>query len=98
MDDPEMYADEGHTMAWACFQHTRLEFAPGARYQYSSMGILLAVKHVQANLLYATLGDLVAAFPKGSRRLTGNRERMGFMFDHDDVVQKHPQKQYKTAA
>jgi len=53
---------------------------------------------VLANVLYATLSDLVAAFRKGARRLTGNRERMGFMFDHDDVVQKSPQKQYKIAA
>jgi transposase len=53
---------------------------------------------VLANVLYATLGDLVAAFRKGVRRLTGNRERMGFMFDHDDLVQKSPRKQHKIAA
>lgn len=53
---------------------------------------------VIANVLYATLNDLVAAFRKGARRLTGNRERMGFMFDHDDVVQKSPRKQHKNAA
>jgi transposase len=53
---------------------------------------------VLANVLYATLSDLVAAFRKGARRLTGNRERMGFMFDHDDLVQKSPRKSYKIAA
>ena len=53
---------------------------------------------VIANVLYATLNDLVAAFRKGARRLTGNRERMGFMFDHDDVAQKSPRRQSKIAA
>ena len=42
---------------------------------------------VLANVLYAGLPDLVAAFRKGVRRLTGNRDHMGFMFDHDDVTQ-----------
>ena len=55
-------------------------------------------RSVIANVLYATLNDLVAAFRKGARRLTGNRERMGFMFDHDDVVQKSPRKPYNIAA
>jgi hypothetical protein len=53
---------------------------------------------VLANVLYASLNDLVAAFRKGARRPTGHRERMGFMFDHDDLVQKPPQKPYKIAA
>ena len=53
---------------------------------------------VLANVLYTTLNDLVAAFRKGARRLTGDRERMGFMFDHDDLVQKSPQQRHKIAA
>jgi transposase len=53
---------------------------------------------VLANVLYATLSELVAAFRKGARRLTGDRERMGFMFDHDDVVQKSPRSHRKLAA
>jgi hypothetical protein len=53
---------------------------------------------VLADVLYATLSDLVAAFRKGARRLTGNRERMGFMFDHDDLMQKPPRKPQKIAA
>ena len=53
---------------------------------------------VLANVLYATLGELVAAFRKGVRRSTGNRERMGFMFDHDDLVRKSPNNQLKKAA
>lgn len=53
---------------------------------------------VLANVLYATLGELVAAFRKGVRRSTGNRERMGFMFDHDDHRLNSPQKQNKIAA
>lgn len=43
---------------------------------------------ILANVLYASLDDLVAAFRKGVRRLTGRRERMGFMFDHDDLTQE----------
>lgn len=53
---------------------------------------------VLANVLYANLGDLVAAFRKGASRLTGNRERMGFMFDHDDLMQKMPLKTRRVAA
>ena len=53
---------------------------------------------VLANVLYATLNDLVAAFRQGARRLTGDRERMGFMFDHDDLVPKTPPQHYKSAA
>ena len=41
-----------------------------------------------ANVLYDTLDDLVAAFRKGVTRLTGNRDHMGFMFDHDDLTQE----------
>jgi transposase len=43
---------------------------------------------ILANVLYASLDDLVTAFRTGVRRLTGNRERMGFMFDHDDLTQE----------
>jgi transposase len=53
---------------------------------------------VIANVLYVTLDDLVAAFRKGVRRLTGNREQMGFMFDHDDLVPKPQRQQQKVAA
>src|SRR2546430_13584221 len=53
---------------------------------------------VLANVLYATLSDLVAAFRKGVRRLTGDREHMGFMFDHDDFVPKSPGKHQRFAA
>jgi len=53
---------------------------------------------VLANVLYATLSDLVVAFRKGARRLTGDRERMGFMFDHDDLVQKSTPRHRKIAA
>lgn len=53
---------------------------------------------VLANVLYATLDDLVAAFHKGVRRSTGNRERMGFIFHHDDVTLEIQAKQRKLAA
>lgn len=43
---------------------------------------------ILANVLYQSLDDLVAAFRKGVRRMTGKRERMGFMFDHDDLTQE----------
>ncbi len=41
---------------------------------------------VLANVLYKTLDDLVTAFRKGVRRSTVKRERMGFLFDHDDLL------------
>jgi transposase len=53
---------------------------------------------VLANVLHTTLGDLVVAFRKGVRRLTGNRERMGFMFDHDDLTRKRPANPSRIAA
>jgi transposase len=53
---------------------------------------------VLANVLYKTLDDLVAAFRWGVRRATVKRERMGFMFDHDDVRQEIAQELKKRAA
>jgi transposase len=43
---------------------------------------------VLANVLFQSLGDLVDAFRRGVGRINGHRERMGFMFDHDDVLGK----------
>ena len=43
---------------------------------------------VLANVLFATLDDLVQAFRRGVARVNGRRDRMGFIFDHDDVQQK----------
>ena len=40
----------------------------------------------QANVLFETMDDLVAAFRRGVLRVNGHRDRMGFMFDHDDVL------------
>jgi transposase len=53
---------------------------------------------VIANVLYTTLDDLVTAFRKGARRLTGKRERMGFMFNHDDVLPKPVRQNCRIAA
>lgn len=41
-----------------------------------------------ANVLFVTLEDLEAAFRKGVGRVNGQRDKMGFMFDHDDLLQK----------
>jgi len=47
---------------------------------------------ILANVLYRNLDDLVAAFRTGVRRLTGQRERMGFMFDHENRTPRtHPE-------
>jgi transposase len=43
---------------------------------------------VLANVLFADLEDLVGAFHTGIGRINGHRDRMGFMFDHDDVLGK----------
>lgn len=53
---------------------------------------------VLANVLYGNLSELVAAFRKGARRLTADRERMGFMFDHDDFTQQLKARRRKPAA
>ena len=39
-----------------------------------------------ANVLFTTIDDLVAAFRRGVRGVNGRRSRMGFIFDHDDVL------------
>ena len=43
---------------------------------------------VLANVLFKTVNDLVAAFRRGVRCVNGRRNKMGFMFDHDDVQKK----------
>ena len=53
---------------------------------------------VLANVLYANLNDLVEAFKTGVRRMTGDRERMGFMFDHDDVTLEIQRQRRRPAA
>jgi transposase len=53
---------------------------------------------VLANVLYQNLDDLVTAFRKGVARITGNRDHMGFMFDHDDLTQQIQSKTRKRAA
>jgi len=41
---------------------------------------------VLANVLFQTIDDLVGAFRRGVGRINGHRDRMGFMFEHDDVL------------
>lgn len=53
---------------------------------------------VIANVLYTTLDDLVTAFRSGARRLTGNREHMGFMFDHENLIPRKSQQPRRKAA
>ena len=53
---------------------------------------------VLANVLYSTLEDLVRAFRTGVRRLSGHRERMGFMFTHDDDTDATAHPLFKLAA
>ena len=43
---------------------------------------------VLANVLFETISDLVAAFCRGVSRVNGRRNKMGFIFDHDDVNRK----------
>jgi transposase len=53
---------------------------------------------ILANVLYENLDDLVAAFRKGVARITGNRDHMGFMFDHDDLNPEITPRNHKRAA
>jgi hypothetical protein len=43
---------------------------------------------VLANVLFVTMGDLVAAFRRGVARINGHRNKMDFIFNHDDVHKK----------
>lgn len=43
---------------------------------------------VLANVLFRTMDDLVAAFRRGVGRINGHRNKMGFIFDHDDIQKK----------
>jgi len=53
---------------------------------------------ILANVLYETLDDLVDAFHTGVRRMTDDRERMRFMFDHDDITCEIQARTRKRAA
>jgi transposase len=53
---------------------------------------------VLANVLYQSLEDLTAAFRRGAKRLTGNRDKMGFMFDHDDLNPRNNRSKRRRAA
>jgi transposase len=41
---------------------------------------------ILANVLFVTLGDLVAAFRKGVGQINEHRQKMGFMFRHEARV------------
>jgi transposase len=43
---------------------------------------------VLANVLFQSIADLTDAFQRGVRAVNARREKMGFMFDHDDVTAK----------
>jgi transposase len=43
---------------------------------------------VLANVLFKTLDDLVQAFRCGVAHINGHRNKMGFIFKHDDVAAK----------
>ena len=43
---------------------------------------------ILANVLFRTIDDLVTAFRNGVTRINGHRDKMGFMFNHDDVQRK----------
>jgi transposase len=40
---------------------------------------------VLANVLFETMDDLAKAFRRGINRINGHRNKMGFIFDHDDA-------------
>lgn len=43
---------------------------------------------VLANVLFRNINDLAEAFRRGIDGVNGHRDRMAFMFDHDDLLQK----------
>ena len=53
---------------------------------------------ILANVLFGSLDELVAAFRHGARHLTGDRSRMSFMFDHDDLIPRKPKEPRRQTA
>jgi hypothetical protein len=53
---------------------------------------------VLANTLYATLDDLEGALRRGAKHLTGDRDKMGFICDHEDLNPKNKLPRAKHAA
>ena len=53
---------------------------------------------VLANVLYTRMQDLVTAFRKGARRVTSNRERMKFLFTHEEGELDAPSQVQQLAA
>lgn len=51
-----------------------------------------------ANVLYTHIQDLVAAFRKGARRVTSNRERMKFLFTPEEGAPESPPQVQQLAA
>ena len=43
---------------------------------------------VLANVRFRTLDDLTRAFVRGVGRVNGQREKKGFIFDHDDILER----------
>jgi len=43
---------------------------------------------VLANVLFVTMDDLVGAFRRGIARINGHRNKMNFIFNHDDAHKK----------
>ncbi|MHC4538230.1 MAG: IS630 family transposase [Planctomycetota bacterium] len=43
---------------------------------------------VLANVLFVSMDDLAAAFRRGVARISGHRNKMDFIFNHDDVQKK----------
>jgi len=41
-----------------------------------------------ANVLFVKMDDLVAAFRRGVVRINGHRNKMDFIFNHNDVHKK----------
>lgn len=41
-----------------------------------------------ANVLFATIDDLVEAFQRGVQLVNADRSKLGFVFNHDDVMNK----------
>jgi hypothetical protein len=52
---------------------------------------------VLANVLFAQMDDLVAAARRGLDDINGQRHRMGFVFNHDDILGNH-QEDWLTVA
>lgn len=76
------------TMTQRCSEMRRSPYSPSLNLIEHLWGHVK--RTILANVLFETLDDLIGVFRDGVRRLTSHRDRLTFMFDHDNLTRKTP--------